>query len=88
MLTKDGHYVVLAADGVEAVAAVKASHFEVLLMDMQMPVRIPIVAMTADARKEDEQRRLAARVDDYVSKPTSLEELQAMVDHWIPTYRR
>jgi PAS domain S-box-containing protein len=38
MLTKDGHYVVLAADGSEALAAVRASHFDLVLMDMQMPV--------------------------------------------------
>jgi len=38
MLTKDGHYVVLAADGAKAVAAVRASRFDLVLMDMQMPI--------------------------------------------------
>jgi two-component system sensor histidine kinase/response regulator len=38
MLTRDGHTVVLSHDGAEAVAAVKASRFDLVFMDMQMPV--------------------------------------------------
>jgi CheY-like chemotaxis protein len=47
-------------------------------------VRIPIIAMTADARQEDRQRCLVAGMDDYVSKPTSLKQLQTVIDRWIP----
>jgi PAS domain S-box-containing protein len=38
LLTHDGHEVVLVADGAEALEAVKASHFDLLFMDMEMPV--------------------------------------------------
>ncbi len=38
MLVQDGHDVVLAADGVEALAAIQASSFDLVLMDMRMPV--------------------------------------------------
>jgi PAS domain S-box-containing protein len=38
MLEQDGHTTVLAHDGAEAVAAVKASRFDLLFMDMQMPI--------------------------------------------------
>jgi CheY-like chemotaxis protein len=38
LLRKDGHAVVLASDGAEAVAAVEAGNFDLVLMDMLMPV--------------------------------------------------
>jgi CheY-like chemotaxis protein len=38
MLVQDGHDVVVVADGAEAVAAVQESSFDLVLMDMQMPV--------------------------------------------------
>ncbi|MDW8398090.1 MAG: PAS-domain containing protein [Acetobacteraceae bacterium] len=37
MLAAAGHEVELAADGAEAVAAVEAGHYDVVLMDLQMP---------------------------------------------------
>ena len=46
--------------------------------------RLPIVAMTADARTEDHQNCLLAGMDDYVSKPTSLESLRVVLDRWVP----
>jgi signal transduction histidine kinase/ActR/RegA family two-component response regulator len=38
MLAKDGHDVVVAADGVQALAAVQERSFDLVLMDMQMPL--------------------------------------------------
>jgi len=38
MLAKDGHDVVVVADGLEALAAVQERSFDLVLMDMQMPV--------------------------------------------------
>jgi PAS domain S-box-containing protein len=38
MLEKDGHDVVVVADGLEALAAVQERTFDLVLMDMQMPV--------------------------------------------------
>ncbi len=50
--------------------------------------RLPIVAITADARTEDHQNCLRAGMDDYVSKPTSLESLRAVLDRWLPSTDR
>jgi CheY-like chemotaxis protein len=38
LLKKDGHEVVLASNGAQAVEAVQAGHLDIVLMDMQMPV--------------------------------------------------
>ncbi len=46
--------------------------------------RVPIVAMTADAQAEAQQGCLAAGMDDYISKPASLEDLRVVLERWLP----
>ena len=41
---------------------------------------MPIVAMTAGAMQGDEEKRLQAGTDAYISKPVRAEELLAMVE--------
>ncbi len=95
LLRQRGHGVVLAEDGREAVEAVEREAFDVVLMDIHMPVmdgleasrtirdagyRLPIVAMTASATREDRDRCLAAGMNDFVSKPFRAAELYAVVE--------
>lgn len=43
----------------------------------------PIIALTANALQGDAQRCFDAGMDDYVSKPFTLEQLQAMLEKWL-----
>jgi len=95
LLEAIGCEVVIAGDGQRAVELVTQSNFELVLMDVQMPVldglqatrairalttRQPrIVALTANAFESDRQACLAAGMDDFVSKPIRLEQLKRQV---------
>ncbi len=45
----------------------------------------PIIAMTANAMREDRARCLDAGMDGFIPKPIALEELETAVDCWIQT---
>ena len=81
----------LAADGVECVEKFQHKHYELVLMDVQMPrmdgldatrtirqmggTSVPIVAMTANALKGDDQLCLEAGMTDYMAKPLDMRVL-------------
>ncbi len=44
--------------------------------------RLPIIALTANAMKGDQQKCLEAGMDDYVSKPISLKDLANALKRW------
>jgi signal transduction histidine kinase/ActR/RegA family two-component response regulator len=94
MLEKRGHRVTLALNGREAVALVRDRAFDIVLMDVQMPVMdgleatrlirefnagLPIVAMTAHAMDGDRERCLDAGMNGYTSKPIRPDELFAAI---------
>ena len=63
-------------DGFEATRAIRARE--------GAAGHIPIIAMTAGAMAGDRDRCLAAGMDDYVSKPISLNELDSVLARWLP----
>ena len=46
--------------------------------------RLPIIAITAHAMRGDKEACIAAGMDDYLSKPFEIEELQAVLQKWLP----
>jgi CheY-like chemotaxis protein len=99
ILEKQGHEVVLAGNGRDALEALRLRTFALVLMDVQMPdmdgfeatrkirerekagdTRIPIIALTAHAMKDDRDKCLAAGMDDYLSKPIRAAELLGMIE--------
>jgi CheY-like chemotaxis protein/HPt (histidine-containing phosphotransfer) domain-containing protein len=46
--------------------------------------RTPIIAVTADAMKGEEERCLASGMDAYLVKPVSIERLRATLERWLP----
>ena len=97
VLENEGAQVQEAWNGKEAVdlfAASEPGGYDVILMDLMMPVMggleaaqcirkleredaktVPIIAMTANAFADDEERSLAAGMDAHISKPLDAEKL-------------
>jgi signal transduction histidine kinase/CheY-like chemotaxis protein/streptogramin lyase len=98
ILSKLGYSAVKALNGREGVEAFIQKHYDIILMDVQMPVmdgyeatekirerkgKQPIIiAMTANAMQGDREKCLEAGMDDYISKPIKLEDLVEILEKW------
>lgn len=83
----------IAENGLIAIEKLKGNFYDVILMDVQMPVMdgyeatkairmmthpansIPVVALTANATKNDIEKCMAAGMNDYVAKPFTPDDL-------------
>ena len=88
-----------AENGAVAVELAKTQDFDLVLMDIQMPVMdgyaatallrqqlglsVPIVALTANAIKGEREKCLDAGMDDYLTKPFREDELLRKVSRWV-----
>ncbi|HOF02111.1 MAG TPA: ATP-binding protein [Spirochaetota bacterium] len=90
IINKLGGHAVVAKNGLEALEFVKKKHFDVILMDIQMPImngydatiRIreagvdtPIVAVSANMFKDEIDRALSSGMNSYLTKPYKKEEI-------------
>jgi CheY-like chemotaxis protein len=46
--------------------------------------RLPIIALTAKAMRDDQEQCLAAGANDYMAKPLDVEKLLSLVRVWMP----
>ena len=81
-----GHSVILASDGVEALAKYSEQDFDLVLLDIMLPkidgygvcevIRqksdVPIIMLTALDGEENQIRGLDLQADDYITKPFSM----------------
>lgn len=98
MLKKAGYRAEVVANGKEAITAMTKIKYDLILMDCQMPEmdgyeatktlrmqnhQIPIVALTANAFKEDRDKCMAAGMNDFLTKPLYFNQLIEVVDRWL-----
>jgi two-component system KDP operon response regulator KdpE len=92
-LELEGHYVVEAHNGIEALEAVRTQLPDVVLLDVMMPEldgietlrmlrefsNVPVIMLTAKGDESDKVRGLELGADDYVTKPFGPRELVSRI---------
>ena len=95
MLKRLGYKADVAVNGLEVLRALQSKPYDVVLMDVQMPemdgleatrqiracgLNTQIIAMTAHALEGDREECLQAGMNEYISKPIRIEELQKALE--------
>ncbi len=98
LLDGSGILIDIASNGQKAVEKVKTYNYDLILMDIQMPVmdgisaakiirkenkNIPIIALTANAMKDDVEKTLSAGMNEHLNKPVDVEKLYAVLLKYI-----
>ena len=101
-LTKEEALVTQAFSGAEAIELAMREHFDVVLMDIQMPIldghqttrklrelgyRMPIVALTAHAMKEEREKAKQSGFTEFLTKPINRVELVEVLKRFLPRGR-
>ena len=92
-LENEGYEVTAAYDGEAAVELAKKESFDLIILDLMMPVLsgteacmkirefsdVPIIMLTARSEDADKLMGFACGADDYVTKPFNILELKARI---------
>lgn len=101
IIERFGYQPVIVADGKTAVDAVFSEGYDIVFMDVEMPImdgieatrkirasqhklnKSPvIIAMTANALTDDRERCLEAGMDDFMTKPVTIDAVQKILEKW------
>jgi len=89
--------VVVVEDGAAAIEACQRESFDLVLMDVRMPVMdglaasrelrrlgnpVHIIGVSADAMSEDRSIAIEAGMNDYLTKPLTFDHLKAALQRW------
>ncbi len=89
----------LAENGQQAVQLIQKNKYDIVLMDIQMPVmdgyeaaqrirkdfdKIPIIAMTAHVLPTEREKCINAGMNDYISKPLKEAEFLTLLKKYLP----
>jgi len=98
LLEGEGARVSVASHGKAAVEMAQKNSYDLILMDIQMPImdgyeatqlirkfdnQVPILAMTANVMVGDKERVIATGMNDYLSKPFDAQKMFATIKHWL-----
>ena len=90
LLEDSGILIDIALNGKEAIEKFRTNEYELILMDIQMPImdgykatkiiraqnkEIPIIAITANAMKSDIEKTKKVGMNEHLNKPINVEEL-------------
>ncbi len=98
LLTREGAEVKMVSDGAQGVECALAENFDVLLMDIQMPILDgheatkklrqskfvkPIIALTAHAMKEESVKCFESGFTEFLTKPIQTESMIEMLSRYV-----
>ncbi|MDQ0114682.1 PAS domain S-box-containing protein [Paenibacillus harenae] len=100
ILKASGYEAGLAENGQEALNKLEEEHWDLVLIDIHMPVmdgseavriireqprfdKLPIIAVTANALRQDHERYLKMGMNGVVTKPIDAERLQNVITYWL-----
>lgn len=100
VLARLGHTAQLAENGQQAIDRLGETTFDLILMDIQMPImdgymatrqirtvlgsQTPIIAMTAHALASEREQCLQAGMNDFLPKPFQSADLQQLLRKYVP----
>ncbi len=95
MLHSLGHHVTIACNGKQAVKMYEPHKFDLILMDIQMPVMDgvaatqylkekykylpPVVGLSANAFEGDREKYMALGMDEYLTKPVKKDDFEVLI---------